>query len=190
MPNPEKSEAEILQDKVRQTISEIRDVLLTHLPDFFEAEIKRRFVAAGEFADRLTDERLTELKTEVKAQSQKFATEIAAFLNDESRWWVAPPTEGDKKHLGDNEAIWNAVKGVETRVVAFLQRFGFPLLPGETEYTVRYRLPAMFIHGKYLPGLCETYWNRLHQWFATKQQKDQQSAEAKRQVRAERWEKT
>ncbi len=153
--------AELVRDRVRHVAADIRALLSEDLPRFVERELKRGFVENPEFAARLSDERLAELKAECIAEGERGRDRVLMSLEDEALWFPAtlPPVE-NRATIASNTALWAAVSGIAESVHALRQRFGYPTLPAG-DVSVEYRPPTWFIGRRYLPTLTEKYWRLL-----------------------------
>ena len=76
----------VVEEKLRHDVREMLEVLKADIPVFFAREAKKRFVAAPELADRLSQEQLAKLKKDLHAAAEKTAAEVVELgrLIDES----------------------------------------------------------------------------------------------------------
>ncbi|HOU54130.1 MAG TPA: hypothetical protein PLQ97_09405 [Myxococcota bacterium] len=141
--------------------AEVREALGEDLLEFPQWEVRRRFLAAPEFARTFEDERLAALKEELRQRTPDIRDQVIRAMEDEDLWFSGAEVEGNPgKSLAENPRLWAATGAVTRFIQEVLRRYGFP----NAEDPVEYRMPMRFIRRKYLPGLAEKYWTLLADW--------------------------
>ena len=146
----------MVQDRIRHVAADVKARLAEGLPKFVEREMKRGFVENPDFASRLGDAAVRDLKLAVGSESDRGRDQVLAALEDDSLWFP-PTTETSRTTMADNAALWSVVSGIVHTVHELRERFGYP--PGGEP--VEYRPPTWFIGRRYLPTLSEKYWRLL-----------------------------
>lgn len=175
--------AELLRERVMQVADEVKALLAEDLPRFVEREVKRAFVSQPEFAAKISDDRLRQLKQDIEARGGARRDEILAALGDESLWLVDAGADDERKSIAENTALWEQVAGI-CGVVTDLQReYGFP----EGSEPVEYKPPTWFIGRRYLPTLSEKYWRHLRELGEARAQVGSIRREASKSELTKRW---
>ena len=166
------SEREIAQDAAR-----ITRLLEEDCPAYLRRELKARFVAAPEFAERMSAETLARLKREIDEQGRQAGTEIAAALRDHGLWLIDVADSEGALELRDIPEVWRRLARIESVLEGFLGRYGFPT-DGSGGHRVEYRPPTWFVSGVLLKTLLETY--RAHVGERSRLKKEIETLETER----------
>lgn len=175
--------AEMVRDRVRHVAAEIKALLADDLPKYVERELKRGFVEHPEFASRLSDSTLRELKSAVKAEGERGRDQVLAALEDEALWFPTGPLAEGRVSVADSPALWAAVGGITGTVRALRERFGYPA----SAEPIEYRPPSWFIGRRYLPTLSEKYWRLIAELRELEVQAQSIKRDTSRSVLSKRW---
>lgn len=161
-PDEEMKELKAREARARQEIQklagEVLPVLAEDLEKFPQREVRRRFVAAPEFAASLDDAAIARLKSDLARRSVEVRDQVVRAMEAPELWVEATGCAGPGKSLAENPALWAATAGVVDLVKSILDEYRFPDAESSPP---EYRMPTWFIGGKFLPGLAEKYWNKV-----------------------------
>lgn len=156
----EELDAQIAQrnQRFKQVIADIRAALEHDLPQFVARETKRAFLGHPDVAERLGPQRIKDLKERSAALGPDLASRVSTALMDEALWHAETTVPANTRDISSASAVWAEVQHVETELHSLLDEFGL----AEAE-PPRYKAPAYFINGLYLPGLAEHFWRLMHE---------------------------
>jgi hypothetical protein len=149
--------AEMVRDRIRHVAAEVKALLAEDLPKYVEREMKRGFVEHPDFASRLTDGALRDLKTAVRTEGEHGRDQVLAALDDEALWFPTGPLTEGRASVADSPGLWAAVGGITGTVRALRERFHYP----PSLEPIEYKPPSWFIGRRYLPTLSEKYWRLI-----------------------------
>ena len=152
------AQIEVRKNRFKQVINDIRMVLEEDLPLFVARETKRAFLAMPSVAEGLGQEQVRALKQRSVEVGQAVAREISEALAEEARWHAPTQVPPNTRDISAAAPVWEVVTRIETALQRLLGEFG--LADAEP---VRYKAPAYFVKGLYLPGLAEHYWRLIHE---------------------------
>src|SRR5579872_4070998 len=83
---------QVVEERLRQDVRAMLDVLKADIPSFFSREAKKRFVAAADFAERLSPDQLAKMKRDVQSVGSVTASDVVRSLEDPKVWAWDPNT--------------------------------------------------------------------------------------------------
>ena len=156
-----RGEEQRLLNAIAKLRKEALAALQEDMPKFPEREVKRRFLAAKDFARELPREKIAEIKKTLRERAAPLANEVLAEMEDETRWLAGlEHLDSAGKSLADNPKLWEPTARLAEFVRTVLEAYGFP---NANDPPVEYKMPPYFIKGKYLPSLAEKYWGLLRE---------------------------
>lgn len=170
------AQIEVRNNRFKQVIHDIRAVLEEDLPQFVARETKRAYLARTAVSEGLGVERVRALKQRSAEVGQQVAREISTALADEARWHSATEVPANTRDLTAAHEVWAVVSQVEAVLQGLLAEFGL----ADVE-PPRYKAPAYFVKGLYLPGLTEHYWRLIHEVQELGEQRRRVEADAVRE---------
>ncbi|MBR56743.1 MAG: hypothetical protein CMH54_01660 [Myxococcales bacterium] len=177
-----------IRERLSETIDRIRNVLQNDLSAFPLREGKRCFVASGDGASHLDDDKLRAMKQELKSVATIHADAIMAKLEDETLWLqldleIPNPVP---KTLLLNVPLMTVLEEIARQTRAVLQAHGFP----DDVLNFSYKTPTWFIDHEYMPGLIEQYWGLLTALKTANSDALQQQVDQDTDARKQRWDDT
>ena len=179
----------LVEEKIRRDAREIVEVLRLDIPAFVKRFMKDRFLAAGEFADKLTEAQIKALKTDTDGVAQKAGAEILPALEDWPAWLTVPkpfPAAGERRDLAGNHDIQARVQKVGDHLRALLERHGFPDVRAD-DLKEPYKLPTWFIGGRLIVSLVESYWRNVEELASVRAALGGLHERDQRTKRSDRW---
>lgn len=151
-----------LEEKLRQDVRAMLDVLNADIPGFFVREAKRRFLATPEFAERLSQEQLARLKREVQSAGELIAGDVVRALTDPKVWaWdPATPLPENPKGLEPHPRVSEVLSRIGLGLAHVLGQLGFPDAESAKD---SYKLPSYFVGGHLMKARVESYWRNLQE---------------------------
>ncbi|MGM0577457.1 MAG: hypothetical protein ACQEXJ_17165 [Myxococcota bacterium] len=173
---------DLVKQRFRQVIEQIRTVLHTDVAQFVEREARRAFLANPDVAERLADDRVAELKRRAKEAGARAADTLREDLEDESLWLTRQGTPEDPRSLAASEGVWTHVRKVEDVVRDLLADFDL------AADRPTYKAPVYFVSGLFLPSLVEHYWKLLEELASLERRKEAIHTDTVRERLVARWE--
>lgn len=148
---------EAIKLQLRLQIEELVDVVSGDLPGYALKAVRRAFIEDVDFAEKRTDNELSQFKNRVADFGQSLSDETrAALMEDMEAWWGAGVDHQlAGKTLEGNARIWAKLVEIGDKTQAFIEKEGLMSI------SLSYATPARFIDGKYPPGMIEKYWSHL-----------------------------
>lgn len=175
------AQIELRKNRFKQVTAEIRAVLREDIALFVPREVKKAFLASPSAAQAMTKAKVAELKEKSSALAAALAAKVDAALSDDAVWTTSAEVPKNKNDISAQTAVWERVQPVETDLQALLDTFGLGSDP------VRYKAPAYFVKGLYLPSLAEHYWRLVQEVQELEGQKTQIVDDATRAELESKW---
>jgi hypothetical protein len=176
----------VVEERLKKDVRSMLEVLKVDIPGFFAREAKRRFVAAADFSERLSQEQVAKLKQKVKESGELTASDVLRALEDPKVWsWdAAAPLPDDGKSLDGHPRVAPILSRVGLGLSQVLGQLGFP--DAETAKDA-YKLPSYFVAGYLMKNLVESYWRDLHEYVELTRLIDESSGRERRDKLNKKW---
>ncbi len=174
-------------EKLRHDVKEMLEVLKADIPGFYAREGKRRFLAAHEFAEKLDDRKIAQLKKDVQAAGEKVAAEVVRALEPQDIWmWDRSPLPDAPKTLDPNPRVASALARIGQGLAEVLSKHG---LPDAESAKDSWKLPSYFVAGRFMKSLVESYWRNLQELVELTRLLDESSSRERRERLGNKWDK-
>ena len=174
--------------RIGETAAEIRALLVDDLRSYPDREMKRRFLAASERADTITDKELSTLRESATALGERIAKQIDKELADDELWFKVAadgaPEVIASKDLRDVAPVWSRLAAVDAELDEIATAVGL----GEDDRDPQgYAPPRRFIDRRYLPTVVEAYTRAASELQMLLQSSAQERAAERKRSLAARW---
>ncbi len=152
----------VVEERLKRDVRSMIDVLKADIPGFFAREAKRRFLAAADFADKLSEDQVGKLKQRVQEAGAVTAADVARALDDPKTWaWDATtPLPEASKSLDAHPRVAPVLSRIGLGLSQTLAQLGFPDAESAKD---AYKLPSYFVAGYLMTRLVENYWRDLQE---------------------------
>jgi hypothetical protein len=174
------------EQRIMSAARDISQVLGIDIAEYPDRELQRRFMAAPERAEAITDKDLKLLRAAAEEMSLQLAVDVQKALAGERVWLSL--ADGDEEILGGKELslitpVWDAVRLVDSRFEKLASRYRLP----DDRDPPGYVAPRRFVRRLYLPTLVETCLRDLANLRNLRQAANAQTMAEKRQNLSVRW---
>ena len=177
-----------VEEKIRHDVREMLEVFRADVPAFFQREARKRFVAHTDWAERLDDAKLAQLKRDVAAAAERAASEVVRALEPWELWAWDPrtPFPDSPRTLDPNPRVAAVLARIGASLAEVLERHGVPESESAKD---AYKLPSYFVAGRFMKSLVESYWRNLQELVDLSKLIDESSHRDRRERSATRWDK-
>jgi hypothetical protein len=177
------AERALFQNRILETVAEIREVLEEDLEQFVLRSIRGAFVNDPERSQKMSDERLAQLKADSLREARAQRDRILTALEPEELWLEPGEVEEGAQGLRANARVWRELSRVTEAVETLLSGAGLEgALP-----SLEYEEPRRFIRSRLLTNLTERYWAAFTDYHRTTECIQHIEREGARSAQANRW---
>lgn len=179
---------EAAERRLRETALGVVRLLVEHVAQYPEAEIRRRFLAS----DALDQAGATAIKI-LRADAVQLGKATAARVERELAWpgpWLLsvaelPALTGDSRQtLREFPLLWAPLASLDSELEALASRSG---LAADDRAPPGYQLPKMFVGGLYLATETEKLLKSFREIAELRGKLDNETADSRRRAREKRW---
>ena len=175
------------KERLGSVIDELIEVIVSDINPFLEREMRKVFVASGDFGAGFDDDKVLEIKKKLADQAEELGDKLKAKLGEQSLWIGEEVPSAEGKTLERNEMVWAELQSLSTTVVDTAKEIGFE--EPDEGWDIIYRTPTYFIDGVYAPGLIEKYWTQLQVMRQLEEEINEAEKELQKEQLAERWDR-
>jgi hypothetical protein len=176
----------VVEERLKKDVRSMIDVLKVDIPGFFAREAKRRFLAAADFADKLSQEQVGKLKLRVQEAGEVTASDVVRALEDPRTWtWDAShPLPESSKSLDAHPRVAPVLSRIGLGLSQTLAQLGFPDAESAKD---AYKLPSYFVAGFLMTRLVENYWRDLQEQVELTRLIDESAGRERRDKLTKKW---
>jgi len=177
---------QVIEDRLRQDIRAMLDVLKADIPSFFAREAKKRFVAAADFAEKLSPDQLAKFKRDITSVGNVTAADVVRSLEDPKVWAWEPntPLPENPQGLEVHPRVGPVISRIGLGLAQVLSQLGFPDAESAKE---AYKLPTFFVAGHLMKSRVESYWRNLQELVELTRLIDESTGRERREKLLRKW---
>jgi hypothetical protein len=176
----------VVEERLKRDVTSMLGVLKVDIPGFFVREAKRRFLAAGDFSEKLSADQVGKLKRQVQEAGELTAADVVRALEDPKLWaWDASTTLPENaKSLDPHPRVAPVLSRVGYGLAQVLEQLGFPDAESAKD---SYKLPSYFVAGYLMKNLVESYWRDLQEHVELTRLIDESSGRERKDQLTKKW---